>query len=155
MRWDFGLALHRMMTRDSRVHLLWGDVGAGLFKQHRNDFPTRCLNVGICEQTMVSMAAGMCMAGLRPICYTITPFLIERAFEQIKIDVDQMQMPVGLVGHSDDSCGPTHVELNAPVLVGLLKNVVPYFPKTKQDVHPIMDAMDMERPWFLGLKTVA
>ncbi len=154
MRWDFQLALHRMMARDSRVHLLWGDVGAGLFKQHRIDFPTRCLNVGICEQTTVSMAAGMCMAGLRPICYTITPFLIERAFEQIKIDVDQMQMPVGLVGHSDNSCGPTHVELNAPVLMGLCKNITSHFPVTKQDVHTMMDSMDLERPWFLKLGTV-
>ncbi len=154
MRWEFQLALHQMMARDSRVHLLWGDVGAGLFKWHIKDFPSRCLNVGICEQAMVSMSAGMCMTGLRPICYTITPFLIERAFEQIKIDVDQMEMPVGLVGHSDDSCGPTHVELNAPVLMGLLKNVVSYFPKTKQEVREIMESVDLDRPWFMGLKTI-
>ncbi len=100
------------------------------------------------------MAAGMCMAGLRPIVYSITPFLLERAFEQIKIDVDQMKMPVGLVGHSDDSCGPTHIELDAPAMLGLLKNVVGYFPKTRDEVRSMMDEVNLDKPWFMKLGTL-
>lgn len=151
MRWTFQLALHARMKADPRSILLWGDVGVGLWKQHRADFPDRVINVGICEQATVSMAAGMAMQGLRPIVYTITPFLIERAFEQIKIDVDQQQLPVGLVGHSNGECGPTHRELNGPVLMGLCKNIHSYFPATKEEVAPMMAAMDIDRPWFLGL----
>lgn len=153
MRWSFQLALHDLMERDARVHLLWGDVGAGLFKSHRTDFPGRVLNVGICEQATVSMAAGMAMAGLRPIVYTITPFLIERAFEQIKIDVAQMRMPVGLVGHSDGSAGPTHIELDAAALMRLA-GVGAFFPKTKEDVSWLMKTINLDAPWFIGLKTV-
>src|SRR5690242_13113158 len=113
MKWEFGLALYDLMKRDERVFLLWSDVGVGIFKKHIADFPNRTLNVGICEQATISMAAGMAMQGFRPIVYSITPFLVERAFEQIKLDVDQMKQPVGIVGHSDASCGPTHIELNA------------------------------------------
>ncbi len=154
MRWTFQLALHDLMKRDERVHLLWADVGSGLFKAHRADFGSRCLNVGICEQATVSMAAGMAMQGLRPIIYTITPFLIERAFEQIKIDVDQMNLPVGLVGHSDPSNGPTHIELNAPVLMGLCGNIHGYYPSSKEDVSFALGSVNLDKPWFMALKTV-
>ncbi len=154
MRWAFQLALRDMMNRDERVYLLWGDVGAGLFKQHRLDFPNRCLNVGICEQTTVGMAAGMAMDGLRPVCYSIAPFLIERAFEQIKIDVDQMNLPVGIVGHSDPSCGPTHIELDARKTMGMFRNIRSHFPSTAKEVREILDGMDVDRPWFVKLSTL-
>src|SRR6266446_5134020 len=108
MRWTFQLSFYDIMQRDERIILLWGDVGASLFVKHRSDFPKRVVNIGICEQSTVSMAAGMAMEGLRPVVYTIMPFLIERAFEQIKIDVDQQNLPVGLVGHSNGERGPTH-----------------------------------------------
>jgi len=155
MKWSFQQELHAMMKRDERVLLLWMDVGLGLFKKHREDFPNRCLNTGICEQATVSMAAGMAIQGLRPIVYTILPFLIERAFEQIKIDVDQMKLPVGLVGHSDGNSGPTHQELNAPVLMGLCKNIHSYFPETKEEMATMMQNMNLDEPWMMKLSTIA
>lgn len=154
MRWPFQLALYDMMKRDERTFLLWGDVGQSLFKRHIADFGHRCLNVGVCEQATVSMAAGMASQGIRPIVYSIAPFLLERAFEQIKIDVDQMNLPVGLVGHSDGNSGPTHQELNAPVLMGLCRNIRSYFPETKEEMTEIMQSVNLDRPWFLKLSTV-
>jgi transketolase len=154
MRWTFQLALFDMMQRDERTFLLWGDVGAGLFKQHREKFPNRCLNVGVCEQATVSMAAGMAMQGFRPIVYTITPFLIERAFEQIKIDIDQMNLPVGIVGHSDGNSGPTHQELNAKAMVGLLTHVQGYFPSSDPELSEMMKSLNSDEPWFMALKTI-
>ncbi len=151
MRWTFQLALYDLMARDERVHLLWGDVGYGLFINHRKSFPNRCLNSGIAEQCMVGMAAGMASEGFRPICYTIMPVLIERAFEQIKIDVDQQNLPVGLVGHSNGECGPTHQELNGPVLMGLFKNITSHFPASKEEIPTIIQNLNLEKPWFLGM----
>ncbi len=139
------------MEHDNRVILLWADVGAGLFTKHRTDFSDRCINVGICEQATVSMAAGMAMEGLRPVVYTIMPFLLERAFEQIKIDVDQQNLAVGLVGHSNGDSGPTHQELNGPVLMGLCKNIESYFPNRKEAIDAILSTVDLDRPWFLGM----
>lgn len=151
MRWTFQLSLYARMKADERMVLLYGDVGAGLWKAHHLDFRERVLNVGICEQATVSMAAGMAMQGLRPIVYTILPFLIERAFEQIKIDVAQQNLPVGLVGHSNGDCGPTHRELNAEALIGLMPNIAGYYPNHKNQIPAIVEHLDIERPWFLAL----
>lgn len=154
MRWEFGLQLYELMQRDERVHLLWADVGGNIFKRHREMFGHRCLNVGVCEQATISMAAGMAMQGIRPIVYSILPFLIERAFEQIKIDVDQMNLPVGIVGHSDGNSGPTHQELDARTLMGLCKNIRGYYPETKEEMVDIMRTVNVDRPWFLKLGTI-
>ncbi len=151
MRWEFQLAFYALMQLDPRIILLWADVGAGLFVKHRADFPKRVINIGICEQATVSMAAGMAMEGLRPVVYTIMPFLIERAFEQIKIDIDQQDLPVGLVGHSNGESGPTHQELDALTLMGLCKNIQVFLPKTKDGVSGVLDVVDIDRPWFLGM----
>ncbi len=152
MRWEFQLAFYALMQIDPRIVLLWADVGAGLFVKHRADFPKRVINIGICEQATVSMAAGMAMEGLRPVVYTIMPFLIERAFEQIKIDVDQQNLPVGLVGHSNAESGPTHQELNGIVILDLLKNIYAYFPATKDSIPGFFKRLDLDKPWFLGMR---
>ncbi len=152
MRWEFQLAFYALMQLDPRIILLWADVGAGLFAKHRTDFPKRVINIGICEQATVSMAAGMAMEGLRPVVYTIMPFLIERAFEQIKIDVDQQNLPVGLVGHSNAESGPTHQELDGPILMRLCKNIESFWPETKESIPDILSQwVNLDKPWFLGM----
>jgi transketolase len=151
MRWEFQKALTALARRDLRVVLLWGDVGGGLWGDFRREMPERCINVGIREQATVSMAAGMAMEGLRPVVYTITPFLIERAFEQIKLDVNQQNLPVGLVGHSDGNSGPTHRELDAPAMMRLCRNIVGHYPQGKDEIAPMVAALDLDRPWFISL----
>ena len=59
----------------------------------------RFINAGVAEQNMVSVAAGLAKAGLRPWVYSIAPFLYARAFEQIRNDVCLHGMPVILVGN--------------------------------------------------------
>lgn len=154
MRWSFKDSLYEMMKRDDRTFLLWADVGAGLFKQIIADFPKRTLNCGVMEQTTISMAVGMAIAGYRPIVYSILPFLLERAFEQIKIDVDQMKLPVGIVGHSDSSCGPTHEETCAGTLMSLLPNIKSHFPQSIDSMKSDMQRIDLDSPWMLKLITV-
>lgn len=148
MRWPFQKALHARMREDDRIVLLWCDVGLGLFRDHIRDFPARVLNPGICEQATVSLAAGLAMSGLHPIVYTIAPFLLERAFEQIKLDVDQQNLPVGLVGVDCPSGGPTHVCNDAAALVALLHHTRAYFPGSPQSVS--IPAFDF--PWYLHLQ---
>ena len=151
MKWAFQLALYDRAKADERIHLVIGDVGAVMFQKFRADFPDRFINAGLREQAMVSFAAGMAMEGLRPIVYTITPFLLERAFEQIKLDVDQMNMPVGLVGYSDNSAGPTHSEMSTWPLNWPFKNITPNWTRDKAVVTKVMQTIDLDRPWFLGM----
>ena len=71
---------------DDKVVLLFGDVGTYGFRHAAAQFPSRVYNVGILEQSMVSMAAGLSMQGFIPVVHTIAAFLVERSFEQIKDD---------------------------------------------------------------------
>lgn len=92
--------------------ILSGDIGNRMFDQFKELFPDRFYNCGVAEANMISMAAGMASMGLRPICYTITPFLTTRALEQIKLDIGYHEMPVTIVGTgaglSYSSLGATH-----------------------------------------------
>ena len=151
MRWQFQLSLCNLARKDKRVFLIYGDVGATMFAPFAKEFPDRILNIGLMEQSMVSFAAGMAMQGFRPIVYTITPFLLERAFEQIKIDVDQMNLPVGLVGYSEPGHGPTHECLDERIILPCT-NIRCYRPTTNAKLVATMQQIDFEKPWFLSLR---
>ena len=71
---------------DEKVVLLVGDIGVWGLRHFKEKYPTRFYNIGICEQSMMSLSAGLAMAGLIPIIHSITPFVTERCFEQIKDD---------------------------------------------------------------------
>ena len=100
-----------------KVVLLVGDIGYGIFDDYRKNHKERFFNLGICEQSLIGVAAGMAIQGLKPWVYTITPFLIERPFEQVKLDIDQQNVNVNLVGFADyPHLGPTHSEINGKTI---------------------------------------
>ena len=123
MRRKFGKLINQLARKDKKIILLVGDIGYGIFDDFRKEHPKRFINLGICEQSLIGVASGMALEGLKPWVYTITPFLIERPFEQIKLDIDQQNTNVNLVGFADyPSLGPSHSELNAKKLMKLFKN---------------------------------
>ena len=73
--------------QDERYCLLVGDMGFGAIDKLSEEFPGRVINCGIMEQGSVGIAAGMAMAGMKPIFYTIVNFLAFRAIEQVRNDV--------------------------------------------------------------------
>ena len=124
MRRKFGKIIYELAKKDRKIVLLVGDIGYGIFDEFRKEFPKRFFNMGICEQSLIGAASGMALEGLKPWVYTITPFLIERPFEQIKLDIDQQNVNVKLVGFADyPTLGPTHSELNGKKIVKLFKNI--------------------------------
>ena len=86
------------MKQDKRIVVLLGDISVFGFQNCFKDFPERTFNIGICEQSMVGMAAGLSMAGFIPIVHTIEPFLVDRAFEQIKDDFGYQELKGNIVG---------------------------------------------------------
>ena len=130
MRRKFGKVLNEIAKKDKKIILLVGDIGYGIFDDFRKENPKRFINMGICEQSLIGFASGLALEGFKPWVYTITPFLIERPFEQIKLDIDQQKANVKLVGFADyPSLGPSHAELNAKKLMKLFKNIKSFFPK--------------------------
>ena len=155
MRRTFGKIIHQLAKKDKKIVLLVGDIGYGIFDNFRKDFPKRFFNMGICEQSLIGAASGMAIEGLKPWVYTITPFLIERPFEQIKLDIDQQKANVNLVGFADyPSLGPTHSELNAKKLMSLMSNIKSFFPKNSIETEKFAKRMSkINGPTFMSLKT--
>lgn len=74
------------------------DIGMWAIQDVLSEFPDRCTNVGIYEDAMVSIAAGMARRGLVPTIFGIQPYLIERTLEQIKMDLAYQKLGVNVVG---------------------------------------------------------
>lgn len=154
MRREFGKVIVELAERDKDIILMVGDIGYGIFDEYRKKFPDRFFNIGVCEQSMVSLASGMALEGLKPYIYTITPFLIERPFEQVKLDIDCQNVNVKLVGYADyPKHGPTHSEIDARGLMKLLKNIVSYFPANSAETREVLyDSYNHKKPTFISLK---
>jgi len=154
MRREFGKIMVELAKRDKKVILLVGDVGYGIFDEYRKKFPDRFINFGVCEQSMISVSAGLALEGLKPYVYAITPFLIERPFEQIKLDINQQNVNVKLVGYADyPQHGPTHAEIDARWLMCKFKNMKLYFPRNdKETRQAVIESYYSEKPTFISLK---
>ena len=86
MRQQAARTATELLREDPRTAVVLAEISTDLFRDAMAHDPTRVVNVGIMEQTMVGVAAGMAMEGFRPIVHTITPFLVDRPFEQVKLD---------------------------------------------------------------------
>lgn len=86
MRQQFQRTTSDLLADNDELVLLLGDIGVHSFRSEFATYPSRVLNFGIMEQTMVSFASGLAASGLVPVLHSIAPFLVERALEQIKID---------------------------------------------------------------------
>ncbi len=154
MRREFGKVLVELAAKDPYLYLVTGDTGHGIFDTYKAKFPGRYLNVGLCEQSMISMSAGMGLKGLHPVVYAITTFLMERPWEQVKIDVNEQQAKVMLVGYADyPDFGPTHDAANMRGLASLLKHTRSYFPESSDETRKVVyEAHALPGPAFISLK---
>ena len=155
MRRRFGKVLSDIASNDKSVRLIVGDIGYGIFDEFRKKNPNQFINMGICEQSIIGISAGMALEGLKPWVYTITPFLIERPFEQIKLDIDQQNVNVKLIGFADyPTLGPTHSEIDAKKLMSQLKNINSFYPEDSQATESnIIQCYKHNGPCFVSLKT--
>ena len=121
MRDRFARVTGMLLDEDPRLAVVIADIGSAGFARAGRRHPQRLINVGIREQLMISVASGLALAGMRPIAHSYTPFLVERPFEQIKLDLTHQGVGAILVsiGASYDASdnGRTH---QAPEDVTLL-----------------------------------
>lgn len=98
MRNAFADEITSLAGENEKIVLLPADIGNRLFDKFKEKFPDRFYNCGVAEANTISMAAGMALSGLRPVAYTITPFITTRCFEQIRVDLCYNNVPVIFVG---------------------------------------------------------
>ncbi|MEU6953259.1 transketolase C-terminal domain-containing protein [Streptomyces sp. NPDC045714] len=86
MRDRFISTASRLLDEEPRLAVVLADISADGFAPARRAHPDRVINVGIREQLLVGAGAGMALTGMRPIVHTFASFLVERPFEQVKLD---------------------------------------------------------------------
>ncbi|MFH0942904.1 MAG: hypothetical protein V1810_01895 [Candidatus Beckwithbacteria bacterium] len=124
MRQQLVKTISDLLVKDKRVVLLLNEIGVYSFQEMFKAFPDRVLNLGILEQATIGVAAGLAKLGFIPVFYTIAPFIVERALEQLKIDFGYQELRGNFisVGGSYDyaALGATH---QCPADVEILKQI--------------------------------
>ena len=124
MRKVFNEIASEIIKSNDKSALILGDIGVYGFREVLSNHPKQVYNIGILEQTMVSISAGLASEGIIPIIHTIAPFMVERALEQIKVDFGYQNLPGNFVsvGASFDysKLGCTH---HCPADINILSNI--------------------------------
>lgn len=136
----FAEELAALATEDDRVLAVCNDsVGSSKLGGFQKQFPDRLINVGIAEQNMVGVGAGLANGGLIPFVCGAAPFLTGRATEQIKADLAYSQYPVVLCGMSPGMAygqlGPTHHSLEDLSWLRALPGLDIIFPADREETR--------------------
>lgn len=144
MRNAFASEITHLAKQDSRVVMLSGDIGNRLFDKFKATAGNRFFNCGVAEANMMGMAAGLALSGLRPVVYTITPFITTRCFEQIRVDVCYQNQPVVIVGVGSGlsyaSLGATHHSCEDVAIMRSLPNMTVVCPGDPVEVRLAISA---------------
>lgn len=97
MRDRFAPVVSRLLDEDPRVAVVLAEIGKDGFADARRKHPDRVINVGIREQLLIGAGAGLALTGLRPVVHTFASFLVERPFEQVKLDLGHQNAGAVLV----------------------------------------------------------
>ena len=143
MRNKFANICYNTLKKDDRGVVLIGDISHFLLRDVESEFSDRFYNIGICEQSMVGVASGMAIEGMKPIIHTIAPFLVERAYEQIKNDLGYQHTDVTIVtvGGSYDysDLGCTHHCYGDITLMRTIPNIEVYEPSTPKEFEQLFN----------------
>lgn len=104
------------MASDEKLFFVSADFGSPVLDRIRGDFPDRFINVGIAEQNLINVSAGLALEGYTVFSYAIAPFITMRCYEQIRVSLALLSevrpMNVNLIGvgagYSYVVSGPTH-----------------------------------------------
>ena len=156
MRNAFADEITSLAGNDPRVTLLSGDIGNRLFDRYKAVATERFFNCGVAEANMMGVAAGLAMSGLRPVVYTITPFVTTRCLEQIRVDVCYQKAPVTIVGVGSGlgyaSLGPTHHSCEDVAFLRALPGMTVVCPADPPEVRAALRAaLAHEGPVYLRL----
>jgi transketolase len=124
MRDTFVATTTELLDSDPRTAVVLADISSDAFAKASKAHPDRVLNVGIREQLMVGVAGGLALTGLRPYVHSYAPFLLERPYEQVKLDLDHQGVGAVLVSvgasYDGSNYGRTHMSPGDVALIDTL-----------------------------------
>ena len=128
MRNMFAETLYREATENPDIYIVVADISpAGNMAKFRTEYPERFINVGVAEQSMIGICAGLALKGCQPFAYTIATFSLYRPFEMVRDDLCYQNLPVTVVGmgagviYSDH--GGTHHTMEDIAIAGAIPNM--------------------------------
>lgn len=157
MRQQFAYELFERMKTNKDIYVIIGDLGYKIFDDLRKAYPDRVLNTGAAEQTMIGIAVGLALNGKTPIVYSITTFLLYRAFETIRNYVDYEKVPIKLIGAGRNKDyldhGFSHWAEEDKKVMNLFKNIISKWPETVEEIPGLVDNMiKNDIPWYVNLR---
>lgn len=156
MRKTFINTLIDLARKDKDIVLITPDMGFSVLEPFFDEFPERAINCGIAEQNAVSIASGLALMGKKPYVYTIIPFLVERAFEQVKLDVAYMNTNVKLIGigagFTYGAAGATHHAIEDISLMRTLPNMTVCCPGDNNEAEQIIrKTVNNNKPMYIRI----
>lgn len=156
MRIAFIKTLTKAVEKNKDVMLLTADLGFNAFEEFVEKFPRNYLNVGVAEQNMAGLAAGLAIEGKTPFIYSIIPFATMRDYEQLRNDICYQNLNVKIVGvGSGFSYGPyghTHHGLEDLAITRVLPNMTIFSPADPFETgFAVKEALKIKGPVYLRL----
>ena len=144
MRDTFAATASELLDTHPRLAVVLAVITRDRFTEAARKHPNRVIDVGIREQLLVSVAGGLALAGMRPIAHTFASFLVERPFEQVKLDLGHQGLGAILVssGASYDYpfAGRTHMSPGDVALIDTLPGWTIQVPGHPDEVGPLLHA---------------
>jgi transketolase len=156
MRETFFTTIEEIAGVRDDIFILTGDLGFKLFDSFRTKYPDRFFDIGVAESNMVGIAAGLALSGKQVYCYSIAPFLVLRALEQIRIDVAFHNLNVKLIGVGGGITygmeGYTHFGIEDFVLMRSMPNMTIVAPADPMEAKQIAKiSCEYEGPMYIRL----
>jgi transketolase len=125
-------SIYEQIQRGEDYYIVTSDLGAPSLDDLRKFYPERFISVGIAEQSLISISAGLTMAGHKVIAYGLNPFPVTRAYDQIKSVVAGLNVPLTICGLNAGLCsaesGYTHIPAEDFGMLRMLPNIDIYNP---------------------------
>jgi len=143
MRFETIKTIYNHALSNPKVFFLTGDLGHAHLEDFKKNLPNQYINVGIAEQNIIGIAAGLALSGNKVFVYSIAPFITMRCYEQIKVDVCYQNVDVTVIGvgagYAYSTCGGTHHAIEDIAVMRALPNMRIYSPSNSFEARLITE----------------
>ena len=160
MRERFAAVTSRLLDEDPRLAVVLAVISGDSFADAGRRHPDRVIDLGIREQLLISAAGGLALAGLRPVAHTFASFLVERPFEQVKLDLNHLDVGAVLVSagasYDNSAGGRTHQSPGDVALLDTLPGWTVHVPGHPDEAEALLrEAYQADGRVYVRLSTEA